>query len=327
MVTNQSGEHLRRVAILDDYQNVALSSADWSAVARRADITVFRDHVEDLDRLVERLLPFEIVVLMRERTPFPRELIERLPNLRCIVTAGMRNRSIDLAAAAERGIVVSGTENVGLTTVEHTWALILALARNIPVEDRGVREGAWQLTIGRSLAGRTLGVIGLGKIGARVAGVAKALDMEVIAWSQNLTEERCREVGVRRVAFADLLRTADVLTVHLVLSDRSRGLIGRDELSMMKPSALLVNTSRAPIVDQAPLREALEQGRIAGAAIDVFDREPLPADDPMRRLPNTVLTPHIGYVTDRNYEVFYGQSVDAVMAYLDGAPIRRLEPV
>lgn len=316
-----------RVAILDDFQNVALTLADWSPLDGRAQPTVFRDHRNDLDRLVERLSDFEAIVLMRERTPFPRALIERLPKLKLLTTSGMTNRSIDLAAATDHGVMVCGTDNVGTTTAELAWGLILGLMRNIPKEDHATRDGVWQTSLGVGLAGKTLGILGLGKLGSRMATIGAAFGMTVTAWSQNLTEERCRAAGAVKAASKDeLLSRADVVTIHLVLSDRTRGLIGRREFGLMKPTAYLVNTSRGPIVDQAALIEALETQRIAGAGIDVYDVEPLPVDHPMRRLPNSVITPHLGYVTVDNYRVFYPKAVENIGAFLDGKPVRVLNP-
>ena len=315
-----------RIAILDDFQNVALEVADWSTVAERAEITVFNDHLADPDAVAERLRDFDIVVIMRERTPFPAALIDSLPNLRLLLTTGMRNLSVDLDAATARGVIVSGTESVGYTPAELTWALILALMRNIPREDRATREGQWQTALGGAINGRVLGVIGLGKIGARVAAVGKAFEMDVIAWSQNLTGERCAEVGVRLVGLNELLTTSDVITIHTVLSDRTRGLIGADELAKMKPMAYLVNTSRGPIIEEAALITALGDGTIAGAGLDVYDVEPLPLDHPLRNFENTVITPHLGYVTDDNYRVYFDHAVEDIGAYLDGGPVRVLNP-
>ena len=316
----------RSIAILDDFQNVALEVADWSAVAERAEITVFNDHLADPDAVAERLRDFDIVVIMRESTPFPAALIDSLPHLRLLVTTGMRNLSVDLDAATVRGVVVSGTDSVGYSPAELTWALILALMRNIPREDRATREGQWQTALGRALNGRVLGVIGLGKIGARVAAVGKALEMDVVAWSQNLTGERCAEAGVRQVGFEELLTAGDVITIHTVLSDRTRGLIGADELAKMKPTATLVNTSRGPVIEEAALITALKDGTIAGAGLDVYDVEPLPLDHPLRNFENTVITPHLGYVTDDNYRVYFGHAVEDIGAYLDGGAVRVLNP-
>jgi phosphoglycerate dehydrogenase-like enzyme len=311
---------MTRVAVLDDYQGVALGCADWSAL----EVEVFPDHVADDDALVEQLAPFDVVVAMRERTPFPRARLERLPSLRLLVTTGMRNASIDLDAARELGITVCGTGSLGPPTAELAWALILALTRHVPAEDAAMRAGGWQHTIGPELAGHRLGIVGLGRLGARMAAIARAFEMEVVAWSQNLTAERAAEAGAARVDKDELFATADVVTIHLVLSDRTRGLVGMSELALMRPTAYLVNTSRGPIVDEAALLDALHAGRIAGAALDVYDTEPLPGDHPLRRAPNTVLTPHIGYVTTGTYEVFYRDAVEDVERWLAGDPVRVL---
>jgi phosphoglycerate dehydrogenase-like enzyme len=319
-----------RVAVLDDYQDVARVYADWTSLPEGTDVAVFHDHVSDQDELIRRLEPFEVIAAMRERTPFPRRVLEALPNLKLLVTTGMRNASIDLAAASELGVTVSGTESGGQPdqswgpTAELTWGLIFALARNIPQEDRTIREGGWQRTVGVELAGRTLGVVGLGRLGGQVAAVGKAFGMEVLAWSQNLTEETARAAGVRAVDKRTLFGSSDVISIHLVLSRRTRGLVGAAELGLMRPSAYLINTSRGPIVDEVALQSALREGRIAGAGIDVFDREPLPPDDPWRSVPRTVLTPHIGYVTRGTYETFYAETVENINAYLAGAPVRIL---
>jgi phosphoglycerate dehydrogenase-like enzyme len=315
-----------KVAILDDFTNVARTFANWSKVEAEAEITVFRDHLADGDALAERLKPFEIVTLMRERTPFPRALIEKLPNLKLLVTSGMRNASIDIATATERGVVVCGTESVGFTTAEHAWAMLMAAARNIPQEEAAFRRGTWQLGVGTTLRGKRLGILGLGKIGSQVATFAKAFGMETVAWSQNLTEERCREVGVTRVDKNELLRTSDFITIHLVLSPRTRDLIGAREFGLMKPSAILVNTSRGPIVNEHALLDALKSKRILRAALDVYDIEPLPKSHPILELDNAVLLPHLGYVNDHNYRTFYPQEAEAVLAFLDGAPIRVINP-
>ncbi len=313
-----------KIAILDDHQGVALDAAPWGDLGDDAEIVAFSDNLAGDDALVARLEPFDVVVAMRERTPFDRARLERLPNLRLLVTTGMRNASIDVAAAQERGIVVSGTGGVSAATAELTWALILALARHVPAEDRNMREGGWQSTVGIDLAGRTLGIAGLGNQGAPVARIGTAFGMRLIAWSQNLTPERAAEHGAEAVSRDELLAQSDVLSIHLKLSDRSRGLFGAEELARMKPTALLVNTSRGPIVDEAALVAALRDGTIGGAALDVYDTEPLPADHPLRSAPNTVLTPHIGYVTEATYEVFYGQAVEDIAAWRDGAPVRVL---
>jgi phosphoglycerate dehydrogenase-like enzyme len=317
---------VHRIAVLDDYQYVAATYADWSRLPRAVEVVEFSDHVDDLATLVRRLSPFDVIVAMRERTPFPRGLLERLPNLKLLITTGAANKSIDVAAAAEHGITVCGTGAHPPGTAELTWALILAVARHIPQEDASVRAGGWQQTVGLDLAGSTLGVIGLGRLGSRVARIGQAFEMDVVAWSANLTDERAAEVGVRRMSKEGLLSTSDVVTIHLQLSDRTRGLIGRGELSRMKPNSILVNTSRGPIVDEHALIEALRGGAIHGAGLDVFDQEPLPRHHPLREMRRGVLTPHLGYVTEKTYEVFYRDAVDDVAAWLAGEPIRVITP-
>jgi phosphoglycerate dehydrogenase-like enzyme len=312
-----------RVAILDDYQDVARRLADWQSLP--AEVVVFRDHLSDESKVAARLADFDVVVAMRERTPFPRSLFERLPRLRLLVTTGMRNASIDLRAAVDRGVVVSGTAGLPSPTAELTWALILALVRHVPREDRATREGRWQETLGTTLKGRTLGVLGLGQLGSRVARVGKAFEMDVIAWSQNLTAERAAAVGATLAGSRDeVLGGADIVTIHLVLSDRTRGLVGARELGLMRPTAYLVNTSRGPIVDEGALIATLRAGKIAGAGLDVYDDEPLPADHPLRGLPNTVITPHLGYVTEETYQIFYAQALEDIRAFLAGASVRVL---
>jgi phosphoglycerate dehydrogenase-like enzyme len=306
-----------KIAVLDDYQGVALKMADWSAVTARAHVDVFSDHLADADAVVERLLPYDIVCVMRERTPLRAELIERLPNLKLIASTGPRNASIDLQAAAARGIAVVHTGYFGSPTVELTWALILASARHIVAEATAVRRGGWQHTIGDDLSGKTLGVIGLGHIGSQVAKIGLAFGMRVLAWSQNLTAEKCAAAGAALVSKEELLRQADIVSVHLVLSERTRGLIGAGELALMKRSARLVNTSRGPIVVEAALIAALKAGQIAGAAIDVYDVEPLPAEHPYRSLDNLLATPHIGYVSRGLYQRFYRDTVSNIIAWLD----------
>ncbi|GAB3501776.1 D-2-hydroxyacid dehydrogenase family protein [Amycolatopsis cihanbeyliensis] len=313
-----------KIAILDDYQNVALDFADWDSLG--AEIEVFTEHIPDRDELVRRLAGVEAVVAMRERTPFPAELLDRLPELRLLVSTGRRNAAIDIAAARARGIVVCGTGYLPEPTAEHTWALILAAMRNLPSEERSMRGGGWQLGLGSGLHGRTLGLLGLGRLGSRVAAVGAAFGMDVIAWSQNLTAEHAAERGVSAVGREELFRRSDVLSIHLVLGDRTRGLVGPAELAAMKPTAWLVNTSRGPIVRERALLDALREGAIGGAALDVYDTEPLPAEHPLRTLPNTVLTPHIGYVTREVYQVFYADAVEDIAAYQAGAPIRVLDP-
>jgi phosphoglycerate dehydrogenase-like enzyme len=306
-----------QVAVLDDYQNVALELADWSAVADRADITVFNDHVFDPDDLVARLAPFDVIFVMRERTPLPRSIIERLPKLKMIASTGPFNASIDMAAAEEHGIHVGTTGGTVASTVELTWALILAGARNLVAESVSIRDGGWQVSVGRELSGRVLGVLGLGRIGARVARIGEAFGMQVIAWSQNLTPEAAAEAGATHVGKEELFARSDVLTLHMKLSERSTGLIGAAELALMKPTALLVNTSRGPLIDEAALVAALEAKTIRAAALDVFDTEPLPAGHPLRTLDNVIATPHIGYVADRPYRIFFSDGVAAITDWLD----------
>ena len=313
---------MTKVAVLDDYQGVALEMADWSSLPDGVEVDVFSDHLSDDNDVAERLRPYGAVVAMRERTPFRRSLLERLPNLRLLVTTGMRNASIDVGAANDNGVTVCGTNGLPYPTAELTWGLILALVRKVPTEDRATREGRWQVTMGEGLWGKTLGVLGLGNLGSQVATIGVAFGMRVIAWSQNLTAERASQFGAVLVSKEELLRSSDILTIHTILSRRTRGLIGADELGMMKRSAYLVNTSRGPIVDEEALIAALRSGAIAGAGLDVFDTEPLPADHPLRSLPNTVLTPHMGYVTAETYRVFYGDAVEDVRAFLAGAPVR-----
>lgn len=311
-----------RIAVLDDYQDVARSYADWDGL----DVEVFTEHIADVDELVARLEPFDVIAAMRERTRFPREVITRLPNLKLLVTTGMRNASIDLDAAREHGVVVSGTGSGRgwAATSELAWGLIFALLRDIPGQDRRIRTGGWQTGVGVELGGKTLGVLGLGRLGSHMATVGRAFGMDVIAWSSNLTEQRAAEVGARLVGKDELFERSDVLSVHLVLSKRSRGLVGADDLALMKPTAYLINTSRGPIVDEDALRTALREGRIAGAGIDVYGTEPLPVDDPWRDTPRTVLTPHIGYVTDDTYQAFFVETVEDVKAFAAGSPIRVL---
>jgi phosphoglycerate dehydrogenase-like enzyme len=304
------------IAILDDYQNVSLDMADWSPLAGRAEITVFNDHLSDLADIVERLLPFDVVCVMRERTPLSRSVIERLPRLKLIASTGARNAAIDVEAVAERGIVVAHTGYDARPAIEMTWALILASARQVALENAHLRAGGWQRTLGGSLHGKTLGVLGLGNIGSEVARIGIAFGMEVIAWSQNLTEVKTQKCGARLVSKEELFRNADILTIHLVLSERTKGLVGAAELQAMKPSARLVNTSRGPIVDEPALIEVLRERRIAGAALDVFDTEPLPTDHPFRSLDNVLSSPHIGYVARDLYATFYGDTVRNITRWL-----------
>jgi phosphoglycerate dehydrogenase-like enzyme len=313
-----------RIAILDDYQNVSLEMADWSPLAGRAAITVFNDHLSKVDELVQRLLTFDVVSVMRERTPLTRAIIERLPRLKLIASTGSRNAAIDLDAAAERGIVVAHTGYDGRSTIEMTWALILASVRQVASENAHLRAGGWQRTVGDGVQGKTLAVLGLGNIGSEVARIGLAFGMKVIAWSQNLTPERAQACGARLVSKEELFRSADIVTIHLVLSPRTTGLVGAAELEAMKPTARLINTSRGPIVDELALIDVLRQRRIAGAALDVFDIEPLPVDHPLRSLDNVLSTPHIGYVARDLYQTFYGDTVKNIVRWLDlqaGRPI------
>jgi phosphoglycerate dehydrogenase-like enzyme len=307
-----------RIAVLDDYQNVALSLADWSALDERATATVFIDHLANSDAVIERLQPFDIVCVMRERTPMTRAIIERLPKLRLIASTAMRNASIDVKAAEERGVQVVHTGYTSAPTIELTWALILASARNLIAENTSLRRGGWQQSVGDDMAGRTLGLLGLGNVGGAVAKIGNAFGMKVIAWSQNLTNERAADVGAALITKDELFQKADVLSIHLVLSDRTRGLVGAAELALMKPTARLINTSRGPIVVEADLVAALTDKTIAGAAIDVFDQEPLPLGHPFRSLPNLLATPHIGYVSRGLYARFYQDTVANIRRWLDG---------
>ena len=308
-----------KIALLDDYQQVALSIADWSIIEDRAEITVFHDHISDEEKLVERLLPFTIIGAMRERTPLNRQILSQLPNLKLIVSTGMRNASIDAAAADEFGITLKHTRYVESGAPELTWALIMAIARHIPQESINFKNDGWQSTIGTDLKGKTIGIIGLGRVGTKIASYAKAFDMNVIAWSQNLTEQKALDNGAQLVSKEDLFRQADFVTVHLVLSERTRGVIGKNDLTLMKPSAYLINTSRGPLVDEQGLIEILTSKKIAGAALDVFETEPLPAGHPFRKLDSVLGTSHIGYVTEHTYDVFYGDTLKAIQEWLPGS--------
>jgi phosphoglycerate dehydrogenase-like enzyme len=313
-----------KIAVLDDYQNVARDMADWSSIEANHQITFFNDIYEGFDGFAKRLEPFEIVCIMRERSPFKRDLIERLPNLKMVVTAGMRNAALDLDACKDRGIPVLGTGGSAQATPELAWGMMLSLARNIHIENARMREGSWITTLGTDMQGKTLGVLGLGRLGVKMSQIARAFDMNVIAWSQNLTDEKAAEAGVTRVGKEELFRQADFLTIHYKLGDRSRGLVGAAELGLMKPSAFLINTSRGPIVDTDALIATLTEGRIAGAGVDVYDSEPLAPDHPIRKCPRTILTPHLGYVTDGTYSAFYGEIVESIESWLAGNPIRVL---
>ena len=315
-----------RAAILDDYQNVAMSFADWSPIARDVEIKVFNKPFGSQDEAIKALQGFAVVVGMRERTPFPRKVIEALPDLKLLITTGARNNSFDVKACAERGITVCGTGAAGSPTTGIAFGLMLELTRRIGFETARLKAGApWQTTIGRDLEGLTLGILGLGKLGQRSAAVGKAFGMKTIAWSQNLTEEKAKTAGVDYVSKEDLFRNADFVTIHLVLSDRSRGLVGPKELGLMKKSAYLINTSRGPIVDEKALIATLQSKSIAGAGLDVFDIEPLPLDHPFRKMDNVVITPHLGYVSEQNYRKYFPDIVEDIRAWLDGKPVRVIE--
>jgi phosphoglycerate dehydrogenase-like enzyme len=325
-----------RVAILDDYQQVSLASADWSAVRSLGQIDVFAQHIERTEALVSALEPYDVVVAMRERTAFDAERLGQLPRLKLLVTTGMGNAAIDLAACAARGVTVCGTGGIGSATVELTWGLILALLRHIPEEDRRLKlagraggaalgpGGSWQQTVGTGLEGKRLGVVGFGRLGRQVGRIGQAFGMQVVAWSQHLDAAVAAEEQVEAVSKEALFSSSDVVTVHYKLSSRSSGVVGAAELALMKPSAYLVNTSRGPLVDSAALVAALRSGAIAGAALDVYDIEPLPLSDPLRSAPNVVLTPHLGYVTEETYRVFYGDAAEDIVAFANGAPVRVL---
>lgn len=310
------------IAILDDYQNVVLDMADWDSLGTDAKVTVFNSHIDDQAELVKRLEKFNVIVINRERTSFARSLIEKLPNLKLLITGGMYNKSIDFAAAKENDVIVCGTQMLGNPTPELTWGLLLSLARNIPVEDKNVREGGWQTTVGIGLKGSILGIVGLGRLGVPVSKIGHAFGMEVIAWSPNLTPERAVEAGVTQVDKDILFETADFITIHMPLSERSKGIVSRDDLTKMKKSAYLINTSRGPLVDEDALIEALENNWIAGAGLDVYDTEPLPADHKLRQLKNTVVTPHLGYVVKDNYQLKFSQAVENINAWMKGDPVR-----
>lgn len=314
-------------AILDDYQNVALSYADWSSLSDRVETQVFSEHIADEDTLVKSLIDAEIVFIMRERTPFPASLFARLPQLKLLITSGMRNASVDLNAAKQHGVTVCGTGSGGSAPAELTWTLILGLARHLVSENNALRDnGPWQSSVGLGLQGKRLGLLGLGKIGQQMAHIGQAFGMHIVAWSPNLTAERAAEHNVELAASKEaLLATSDVVSIHLVLSERSRGLLDAADLALMKPSALLINTSRAAIVDQPALIAALQHGKIGGAGLDVFEVEPLPASHPFRALPNVLATPHIGYVADVNYHIYFKEAVENIAAFLAGHPLRVLE--
>jgi phosphoglycerate dehydrogenase-like enzyme len=317
---------LIRLAILDDYQGVALKLGPWDRLPKEMDVQVFRDTITDQDALAQRLAPFDALLIMRERTPFPAALIDRLPNLKLLITTGGRNRSVDVAACAARGIPVCGTGAFGHPTVEITWGLILNLARGLAKEEASLRAGHWQSGLGTTVEGKTLGVIGLGNLGSRVAKVGAAFGMKIIAWSQNLTAEKAAAAGAELVSKEALVEQADVVTLHLVLSERSRGIVGAGDLARMKRSAFIVNTSRGPLIDQDALIAALKEGRIAGAGLDVFDQEPLPPSHPILGAPNCVLTPHLGYVTEENYRAYFRDAVENILGFLEGRILREIKP-
>ena len=306
-----------KIAVLDDYQRVALEMADWAPVLERADVTVFHEHLSEPDAVVERLAPFDIVCVMRERTPLTREIIMRLPRLRLIASTAPANASIDLDAAGERDVAVAHTGYTSHGAIELTWAAILAAVRHIPAEANSVRNGGWQTAVGGDLSGRTLGIAGVGRVGSAAARIARAFEMDVIVWSQNCTQERAEAAGARLVSKEGLMRESDFLSVHLMLSDRTRGIFTAADFALMKPSAWFINTSRGPLVDETALLEVLRHKRIAGAVLDVYDVEPLPADHPFRSLPNVLATPHIGFVTRQTYETFYRDTVANITKWLD----------
>jgi len=317
---------MSRVAILDDYQGAALTSADWTAVQQHGDVVTHRMHINEEADLARALQGFDVVVLMRERTPFRRSLLQELPALGLIVTSGMANAAIDIAAANELGITVCGTGGTLKPTAELTWALIMAVTRGVVREDRALRAGQWQTSLGMDLYGRRLGVVGVGRVGRQVATLGEAFGMDVIAWSPHLTAQRAAEVGAVRVDKPDLFATSDVVTLHVPLNDQTRGLVGAEDLALMRSTAYLVNTSRGPVVDEAALVEALSHGRIAGAALDVYEVEPLPTNHALTTLPNTVLTPHIGFVSESSYRRFFGDIVEDIVAWRDESPIRVMRP-
>jgi len=311
------GNQKFKIAVLDDYQQVAVKFADWSAINKKAEVSIFHDHVANENAVITRLLPFEVICVMRERTPLTRDILSHLPNLKLIVSTGKRNASIDIKAADELGITIKYTNYVESGAPELTWALLMAIARHIPTEVNNFRAGGWQTTISADLKGKTIGIIGLGRVGSKIAAYAKAFDMNVIAWSQNLTPEKAAEAGAHLVSKEEVFKQADFVTIHLVLSDRSRGIVDKESLLLMKPTAYFINTSRGPLVNEAGLIEVLQQHKIAGAALDVYDTEPLPANHPLRKMDNVLATSHIGYVTNETYRVFYGDTVKAVEEWLE----------
>ena len=318
---------MTRIALLNDYQHVAMQCAAWETLPAGCEVQVFHDHLEDVDALVERLQEFDVVMALRERTPFPRALLERLPRLKMLANTGMGNVAVDIKCCTERGILVCGTGGGGASTFELTWGLILAITRNIPLEHQATQQGAWQRSLGMDLEGRVLGLLGLGRIGSRVADVAQAFRMRVLAWSRNLTAEQAAKCGAELASSKEeLLKKADIVSLHYRLGERSRGMIAEAELALMRPSAYLINTSRGELVKEQALIDVLQRKAIAGAAMDVFDQEPLPADHPYGKLENVVVTPHLGYITQGTYDEFYGETLENIIAYLEGAPKRVLNP-
>jgi phosphoglycerate dehydrogenase-like enzyme len=313
---------MRRVAVINDYMRIVPTIADWSVLDGLATIDFFHDHLRDETAVAARLAPYDIIVAERDRTPFPRSLFLKLPNLKLLVTTGAVNWTIDFDAANERGVTVCYTGGVPGAAPELAWGLLLALTRRIAWDHASIRAGSWQTAPGVGVAGKMLGVVGLGNIGQQMVKYAQAFGMETQAWSQNLTDEAATAAGTKRVALDALLHTSDIVSIHVVLSDRTRGIIGKEQFALMKPSAYLINTSRGPIVQEAAMIEALREKRIAGAGLDVYDQEPLPTDHPLRTLDNVVLTPHTGYITDAQYKVFFGQAVENVLAFIKGAPVR-----
>ena len=315
---------MKKLAVIDDYEHVSMEMADWSALDGDVEVTVFHDHLYDEDEIAKRLQGFDIVCMMRERTPFPSSLIEKLPKLEHLYTSGMRNWSLDIEAARARGIAVTGTPTLGYPAAEHTWALILALAKRVTVEDTATREGKFGTGVNLGLRNKTLGIIGLGKLGGQVAVVGKAFGMKVKAWSTNLTEAMCAEAGVAYATKEEIFGQSDFVSIHVHLGTRNRGLVGAEEISRMKPTAFLINTARGPVLDETALIEALQAGKIAGAGLDVFEVEPLETDNPLLSMDNVVLTPHQGYVTAENYRNFFAAAVVNVRSWLDGKLINEL---
>ncbi len=315
---------MTKIALIDDYADVARGCAEWSRLPANVTLDIFNDHLVDEDDIAARLEPYDVVVVIRERTPIPRSLIDRLPNLKLLVTPGMRNYAIDMQACTERGIPVCGTSPGRAATAELTWLLILALSKQLIAEQRGVNEGHWGVSRVIGVGGRTIGLIGLGKLGARVAEVARAFEMNVLAWSPNMTDEHAAACGARRVELDELLKQSQFVSIHVILGDRSRGLIGARELALMQPDSFLINTSRGPIVDESALIDALQARRIRGAGLDVFDVEPLPQDHPFRTMDNVVTTPHLGGFTEDNYKVWFGEALEDIEAWLQGKPLRVL---